>query len=196
LDFPEIMSIILRKHIEEIVPLTDASFDYILSHFAPRKFKRHQFAVQEGHKVENEFFVINGLVKSYYSSPEGKDHIIQFAMENWWVTDYQAFMNHEQASLNIDCIEETNLLALSFSNKQKLCAEMHEMEHFFRIKTSIGYVGLQKRILSLLNNDAKTRYEDLLEKYPALFQRAPKTLIASYLGVSRETLSRFSNTRI
>jgi CRP-like cAMP-binding protein len=117
---------------------------------------------------------------------------MQFAMEDWWITDYQAYFNETKASLNIDCIETTEVLCLSLYNREKLCADMHKIEHFFRKKSNSGYVALQRRILSLLNSNAKERYEQLLQQYPALFQRVPKTLIASYLGVSRETLSRFS----
>lgn len=119
-------------------------------------------------------------------------HIIQFAMENWWITDYQAYMNHTNATLNIDCIEDVELLSISYWDKQKLCATYHKLEHFFRIKATGGYISLQQRVLTLLHNDAQTRYNKLLVQYPALFQRVPKALIAAYLGVSRETLSRFS----
>jgi len=184
------MSDILRKQIEKITPLTDSEFDYILSHFSSRKLKKHQYLVQEGDGVENDFFVTKGLLKSYYVSPEGKEHIMQFAMEDWWITDYQAYFNQTTSTVNIDCIEATEVLCLSLYNREKLCSEMHKIEHFFRKKSNAGYVALQRRILSLLNSSAKERYEELLRQYPTLFQRVPKTLIASYLGVSRETLSR------
>ncbi|PSL44329.1 CRP-like cAMP-binding protein [Chitinophaga niastensis] len=186
------MSIALRQHFEEIITLTDAEFDYILSYFTPKKLKKHQFLVQEGDAVTNEYFVVSGLLKAAYTNEAGKEHIIQFAMENWWITDYQAVANQSKANLNIDCMEEVDLLCISFADKNKLCDEFHKIEHFFRIKTGLGYIALQKRILSLLNNDAQSRYEQLLKQYPALFQRVPKSLIASFLGVSRETLSRFS----
>jgi CRP-like cAMP-binding protein len=184
------MSTGLRLHIEQIVPLTDAEFEHILSHFTEKKFKKHQFVIQEGNTVEYEYFVFAGLLKAAYINEEGKEHIIQFAMENWWITDYQAFFNQARATLNIDCIENVTLLGISFDNKQKLCSASHKMEHFFRVKTTSGYISLQQRVLSLLNNNAQSRHAQLLKQYPALFQRLPKSLIAAYLGVSRETLSR------
>jgi CRP-like cAMP-binding protein len=186
------MSQALRHHLEKIIPLTDQEFDYILSHFQLKKFRKHQFVVQEGNTVDYDYFVIRGLLKAYYANEEGKEHILQFAMENWWVTDYQAYTTRSKATLNIDCIENGELLAISFDNKQRLCTEYHKMEHFFRIKTTSGYVGLQQRVLSLLNSDAQSRYQQLFSQYPSLFQRVPKAVIASYLGVSRETLSRMS----
>jgi CRP-like cAMP-binding protein len=187
------MKQLLRTQIEEIVSLTDDEFEYVFSHFTLRKQKKHQFIVQAGGFVEHEYFVVDGLLKASFLNEQGKEHIIQFAMENWWVTDYLAFSKQTRANLNIDCMEDSTLFCITFANKKKLCEESHKMEHFFRIKTTSGYVNLQQRVLSLLNNDAQSRYNQLLVQYPSLFQRVPKALIAAYLGVSRETLSRFSN---
>ena len=187
-----IMRADLREHIERIVALTDEEFEYIFAHFTSKKLKKHQFVVQDGSPVNYEYFVVNGLLKASFVNDGGKEHILQFAMENWWVTDYQAFVRQTPATLNIDCVEDVELLSLSFANKQKLCSESHKMEHFFRMKTTLGYISLQQRILSLMNDDALSRYRQLFAAHPQLFQRIPKALIASYLGVSRETLSRMS----
>lgn len=182
----------LRAHFEKITPLTDAEFDYILSHFTSRKLKKHQFLVQSGNVVACDHFVISGLVKAYFTADDGKQHILQFGMEDWWITDYQAYFGQTPATLDIDCLEDTEVLCLPFVNREKLCADLHKIEHFFRKKSNSGYIALQRRILTLMNNSAKERYEQLLQQYPSLFKRVPKTLIASYLGVSRETLSRLS----
>jgi CRP-like cAMP-binding protein len=187
------MSLLLRQHFEKITPLSDQEFEYLLAHFTRRKLKKHQFLLQEGDAVNHDYFVTKGLLKAYFVNDEGKEHILQFAMEDWWVTDYQAYFSQTAATLNIDCIEDVEVLALSLQNRDKICAELHKVEHFFRRKSNAGYVALQRRILSLLNYNAKERYEQLLTLYPSLFQRVPKTLLASYLGVSRETLSRFSS---
>jgi CRP-like cAMP-binding protein len=186
------MSILLRQHFEQITLLSDQEFEYILSHFTTKKLKKHQFLIQAGDTVLNDYFVVKGLLKAYHIDKEGKEHILQFAMEDWWVTDYQAYFSQTTASIHIDCIEEVEVLCLSLQHRDKICADLHKIEHFFRRKSNLGYVALQRRILSLLNSNAKERYEQLLASYPNLFQRVPKTLIASYLGVSRETLSRFS----
>ncbi|MGN7823133.1 Crp/Fnr family transcriptional regulator [Chitinophaga sp. 22536] len=187
------MSELLRQQIEKITPLTDSEFAYILSHFTSKKYKKHQFLVQEDTPVPYDFFVTKGLLKASYTNPnDGKEHILQFAWEDWWITDYQAYFNETASSLAIDCIEGVEVLCLSLHNREKICADLHKIEHFFRRKSNAGYVALQRRILSLLNSSAEERYQQLLATYPQLFQRVPKTLIAAYLGVSRETLSRFS----
>ena len=187
------MSQLLRQQIEKITPLTDGEFDYILSHITPKKYKKHQFLVQECEDVSNDFFVLEGCLKAYHVSQDGKEHILQFALPDWWICDFNAYFNQTKATLNIDCIEDTEVLCLSLYNREKLCSEMHKIEHFFRRKSNAGYIALQQRILSMLNNNPQERYEKLLQLYPSLFQKVPKKLIASYLGVSRETLSRFSS---
>ena len=187
------MSQLLRLHFEKITSLTDQEFAYILSHFKIKKLKKHQFLLQAGDKVTYDYFVVRGLLKASFTKQDGKEHILQFAMEDWWISDFQAYFNQTEATLNIDCIESVEVLCLSLTDREKLCTEMHKIEHFFRRKSNIGYIALQGRILSLLNNNAKERYNELLKSYPDLFQRVPKTLIAAYLGVSRETLSRLSS---
>ena len=186
------MSRILRQQIENIIEITDTEFDYIFSHFVIKKLKKHQFVIQEGENVINDYFILNGCLKSYFTDNNGKSHILQFGMQDWWITDYQAYYNQTKATINIDCIEDSELLFLSYINREKLCAEIHKMEHFFRKKTNKRNVALQQRILSLLSNNAKEKYDQLLQLYPQLFQKVPKQLIASYLGVTRETLSRLN----
>lgn len=185
------MSALLRQQFEKIIKLTDQEFEYVLSHFVLKKFRKHQFVVQEGQPVTFDYFVLKGCLKSYHTDANGKDHIIQFGLQDWWITDYEAYYFQTNSTVNIDCIEDSELLCLSNAHREKLCSEMHKVEHFFRKKTNRRNVALQQRILSLMSISAKERYDKLLEQYPQLFQKVPKRLIAQYLGVTRETLSRF-----
>lgn len=184
------MKELLRAHFEKIIDLTDSEFEYIFSHFSHKKLIKHQFLIQQGDMVKNEFFVVKGCLKSYMIDSENKMHVLQFALPDWWITDYQALYSKSLSSLYIDPVESAEVLVISLADKDKLCAEMHKIEHFFRQKTSFGYVALQQRVLGLINTNARDRYEQLVKQYPALFQTVPKQLIASYLGVTRETLSR------
>lgn len=183
----------LKAHIDEIVPLTDEEFDYVLKYFSTVKKRKNQFIVQENELIDKEFWVIKGALKAYFFDSNDKEHILQFAMENWWVTDYEAFTNRTKAKISVDCLEDCELLYITYENREKLSREMHKMERFWSKKTKVGYVALQNRILSLLRDSAQERYDLLFKQYPQLFQRVSKKLIASYLGVSRETLSRFQN---
>ncbi len=189
------MSHLLRQNIEKTISLTNDEFEFVLSHFSRRKFKKHQFIVREGDQVDYDYFVVDGLVKAAHINNEGKEHILQFAMEGMWVSDPQAYHRGTKATLNIDCLEDTEVLFISLPNREKLCSLLHKMESFFLQKTTNCQIVLQKRVLCLISSSARERYENLLKLDPALFQRVPKTLIASYLGVTRETLSRLALTQ-
>lgn len=186
------MSLELRKHFEELIPLTDEEFATLASYFNLRNLKKHQYLIQENEPITNIYFVTKGLLKASYIDTHGKEHIIQFAMENWWISDFQAFYTGVPSVTSIHCLEDVELYAISRKDLEKICLDNHKVEHFFRIKNSLGYVALQKRILSLLTTDARERFEQFSAQYPKLIQRVPKKIIASYLGVSRETLSRIT----
>lgn len=180
----------LQQHIAKVITLSDEQFRHVFSHFRPQSFKKGQTLIAEGSKVDTEYFVLEGCLKSFYTNDDLKMFILQFAMPTWWASDYQALYSGAKATITIDCITDAEVLCLSNADREKLCAEIHAVEHFFRWRTNKGYVASQKRLLSFMNNDARRRYEELLEQYPALYNMVPKHLIAAYLGVSRETLSR------
>ncbi|WP_341835797.1 Crp/Fnr family transcriptional regulator [Chitinophaga pollutisoli] len=180
----------LHQHFTQLVPLTDDEFEYIWSHFSLKKFKKRQTLIQEGDAVKFHYWVHKGLIKSSHTDESGKEHILQFAMEDWWVSDYLALYNHTPATLTVDCIEDSEVLVLSDDDHQKLAREIHAFSNFFLLKKKGGYVGLQQRILLLLFKNPRERYERLQQLQPKLMQRVPKTLLAAYLGVSRESLSR------
>jgi CRP-like cAMP-binding protein len=181
---------ILQEHLSKIISLTDQQFDYLFSFFQYRSFRKGQGIITEGDKVECEYFVLEGCLKSFYINDELKMFILQFAMPTWWTSDYEALYSGAKATMSVDCITDAEVLCLSNNDREKLCREIHEVEYFFRWRTNKGYVAVQKRLLSFMNNNAKHRYETLLAQYPALYNLVPKHLIAAYLGVSRETLSR------
>ncbi len=185
---------ILKQHIAKTALLTDPEFDYFFSHFKLQSYKKGQTIITEGGKVECEYFVLEGCLKSFYINDDMKMFILQFAMPTWWASDYNALYSGEKAMVNVDCITDAVVLCLSNIDREKLCCEIHQVDYFFRWRTNKGYVAAQRRLLSHMNNDAKQRYEELMIQYPALYNIVPKHLIAAYLGVSRETLSRFHNT--
>lgn len=119
----------------------------------------------------------------------------RFAMEDWWETDFQAYYTQMRATLSLECLEDTVVFCLQLEDFHALCAELPQIARFFLQKSMLSSIAAQQRLLSLLTTSAQERYEQLLRKYPALGQRISKTLLASYLGVSRETLSRLTVKR-
>jgi CRP-like cAMP-binding protein len=161
--------------------------------FKEHVYKKGQVIIAQGDKVDREYFVLSGCLKAFYINDEIKMYILQFAMPTWWTTDYSALYNKTRASINVDCITDAEVLSLSNADREKICGEIHAVEHFFRWRTNRGYIASQRRLLSFMNSDAKSRYEELLQLYPELYNIVPKHLIAAYLGVSRETLSRLNH---
>ncbi|GGG33732.1 Crp/Fnr family transcriptional regulator [Hymenobacter glacieicola] len=183
----------LREHLEKIVPLTDEQFAAVFARFTPKRFRKHQFLIQAGEPVKYHYFVLSGLLKLVYTDQAGKPHIVSFAMEDWWESDFGAYYTQTPATLSLECLEDTQVLALSLADYHQLCADLPQLARFFLHKAALGSIAAQQRLLSLLTTSAQQRYEQLLAKYPALGQRISKTLLASYLGVSRETLSRLTS---
>jgi CRP-like cAMP-binding protein len=181
---------ILHAHVAKSTPLSDDQFDYFFSHFKPLLCKKGQVLIAPGKPVEQEYFVLDGCLKSFYRTDQGKTFILQFAMPTWWASDYEALYNGTPATTQLDCITASEVLCLASADREKLCKEVHAIESFFRWRTNRGYVAAQKRLLSFMHHDARQRYEELLRLYPQLYNVVPKQLIAAYIGVSRETLSR------
>ncbi|MET0637305.1 MAG: Crp/Fnr family transcriptional regulator [Chitinophagaceae bacterium] len=181
---------ILKEHVGKFTSISEEQFQYFFSRFEQRSYRKGQAIITEGDVVDQEFFVLEGCLKTFYINDDIKMFILQFAMPTWWASDYNALYSGSKASVNVDCITDTEVLCLSSKDREEMCKESHDIEHFFRWRTNRGYVASQKRLLSFMNNNTKQRYEELIAQYPELYNLVPKHLIAAYLGVSRETLSR------
>lgn len=180
----------LRRHIEEITPITDVDFEAVKSFFTIRKVLKNQYLIQQGDEAKYEYLIMSGIFRVFYLDENGKEHIVQFATENWWMSDYIAYFNQRQANMYVVCMEAGEVLCLTLEGREELANIFPKMEHFFRKKLTNGYMALQQRIISLLSSNPQQRYEEFAGNYPNLIQKIPKKYIAEYLGVSRETLSR------
>lgn len=186
------MSNQFREHIEKIIPLEDEEFKFISNHFIRKSFKKNQLMVQVGEYVPYNYYLLSGLTKLVYTDETAREHILAFAMEDWWDNDFQAFYMRTRATLSMKCLENTEALCLSIDNYHALCSGLPKIEHFFMEKASRGFIAAQRRILSLLTVNGQERYRQLITEHSMLLQRVPKTQLAAYLGVSREALSRIS----
>ncbi|AZA59726.1 MULTISPECIES: Crp/Fnr family transcriptional regulator [Chryseobacterium] len=186
----------LREHIEEIISLTDEEFDYIKTFFTFKNVRKNQFLVHEGDEVNFEFLTLDGIYKVFYIDGNGKEHILQFAKKDWWMTDYIGFFKEKNATMFVECLQDGAVACLTLEGREKLASEFHKMEYFFRAKLTNGYIALQQRIILLLSSTPQQRYEEFSKLYPDLISQIPKKYVAEYLGVSRETLSRlYSNNK-
>ena len=131
----------LRQHIEKLIPLTDEEFVFVAQHFSNRRYKKHQYIIQEGNEVKYHYFILKGLTKLVYTDDTAKEHIISFAMEDWWESDFQAFYTQTQATMALICLEDTDVLCLSLEGYKKLCDGLQKMSVLsLRKPTSVFWV--------------------------------------------------------
>jgi len=181
---------ILFEHVEEKVQLTDKDKELVMSFFKCKNLRKRQYLLQEGDMCKYISFVAQGLMKSYTVDDKGNEHINLFAWEGWWISDFTSFVFGNEAKLNIDTIEDTALLLLSRANYDKMLTEVPVMERYFRILYQNSLATKDSRLISANTHTAEEKYAMFLETYPSISQRLPQNLIASYLGLSPETISR------
>jgi CRP-like cAMP-binding protein len=149
-----------------------------------------QFVVQNGDICRYENFVLSGCLKTFYIDNEGHEHIVMFAIEDWWTSDLGSFITQTPADLNVQCLEDSELIQISYGDLQQLFIEISKLERFFRIIIQKAFVAAQKRILNNLSLSAMDRYLQFREQYPTIEQRVPQYMVASYLGITKEFLSK------
>lgn len=186
-------STIKKDNINLFETLKENEFLEIKGLFHYKKYKKGEFIINVNFEVKNVYFIQSGLVKLSYYDDE-KEFILSFAYENWWETDFSAFYNQTKSSLTLQCIEDTETYSLSLDDFLKILGK-YNLSNYFLDKSIKGHIASQNRILSLLKDSPKERYEQFQNLYPSLLQRIPKSVLALYLGVSRETLSRLYKTR-
>ncbi|MBN8569992.1 MAG: Crp/Fnr family transcriptional regulator [Ignavibacteria bacterium] len=177
-------------HTAKYIHLTKEEEEYFCSLLKYKKLKRKQFLVEQGESCLYDNYVISGCLRSYYTDKEGVEHISQFAIEDWWISDPYAFLTGNPAILNVDAIEESELLQIDKANLENLYEKIPKFEKLFRILFQKSFIALQQRVVSNLSKTAKERYLYFIEKYSALEQRIPQNQIASYIGVTPEFLSK------
>src|SRR5206468_5126583 len=123
---------ILKEHIAKTASLSDDQFDYFFSHFKHQSYKKGQLIIADGDKVECEYFVLDGCLKSFYINDDVKMFILQFAMPTWWASDYNDLYNGGKATIGVDCITDSQVLCLSSADREKLCNEIHAVEQIGR----------------------------------------------------------------
>lgn len=180
----------LYAQLEEKIELTESAKKSIPNFFDTQKLRKKQFLLQGGQYCRNLAFVAKGALKSYTIDDKGQEHISLLALEGWWVSDFKSFIGDEKAIMYIDAIEDSEVLLISRANYEQLLVEIPSMERYFRILYQNSLVTKDRRLISSNTHTAEEKYAHFLKLHPTISQRIPQHLIASYLGLSPETISR------
>ncbi|TVZ28375.1 CRP-like cAMP-binding protein [Gillisia sp. Hel_I_86] len=180
----------ILNHLKKVISLSESEQQEFTSILEEVKISKKNFLIEPGDLVNSEYYVVSGCLEAYYLDETGDKHIIQFALEDWWISDFEAFFNNVPAKLYVETIEDSVLLGINKGVLEVLYTRIPQFERFFRIKTTSAFVSLRTRILSTLQKSGKERYLEFCESYPKIEQRVPNYLIANYLGLKPESLSR------
>ena len=180
----------LRTHLVKKVQITDEEFTFVTTFFIPKKVRKKQYILQAGDVCKAIAFVSDGCLRSYTIDDKGEEHILQFAIDGWWISDLQSMLTNQPATMNIDALEDSQVLLLERALQEKLCRALPQVEHFFRLLLEGNYNAARMRISDLISSSAEDRYLHFLKTYPDIVQRVPQSQIASYLGITPQSLSR------
>ncbi len=181
---------LLLAYMDRYVTLTSEEKLLLMERLRSRRYLKGQYVVQQGDICLYESFVLSGSLKVFYSDSSGEEHVVMFAVEEWWVSDMGSFVNQTPADYNIQCLENCELLQFTRSTLEELYHKIPALERFFRIIIQNAFVAAQKRIVNNHRLSARDRYMSFIDQYPDIAQRVPQYLIASYLGITKEFLSK------
>ena len=178
----------IQKH--STTPLTGGDIELLKSKFTPKRIRKGQYFLQEGEICGSSAFIVKGAMRQYSVDDNGAEHIIQLTIETWWAVDRESFLTLAPSRYNIDAWEDTDVLVLRKTDYFDYLASIPAMVEMLRAMDEKNAYANQKRLHSALNDTAEKRYANLVDSHPEFIQRFPQYIIASYLGVSKETLSR------
>src|SRR5688572_13024102 len=178
------------QHLEEKITLTREQKEIVRKYLTPKKLRKKQYLIQAGDVAKYIAFVETGLLRSYTVDDKGNEHILQFAMEGWTISDLDSFLNLTPATYNIDALEDCELTLISRSSHDAILKEVPGYDAYIRMQITGAYIAMQKRITSLISLSVEERYLNFVKLFPEVIQRVPQHMIASFMGLTPETLSR------
>jgi CRP-like cAMP-binding protein len=178
------------KTLIQKVDFTDEELAIVKTQLTPKKLRKKQYLLQEGDVCKFIAFVEKGSMRSYTIDEKGGEHIFQFALEGWTISDLYSFLTAEPATYTIDALEDSELVLITKSAHEHLLKKLPKYETYIRLQLTGAYIAMQRRLTSIVSLSLEERYAHFMAQYPNIVQRVPQHMIASYMGLTPETLSR------
>jgi CRP-like cAMP-binding protein len=188
--------LLLRNIAAKNVMLNEDEVNVLQTYFTHRKYRKHQYILQEGEVATHDNFIIKGLARTYRVDDKGQEHILRFAPEDWWTGDLASFLSEKPTIYNVDCLEDTEVLRISAGDLELMCEKVPKMNKYFRILYQKSIISFNLRLSSTLSNSAGERYDEFVKRFPQIEQRVPNHMIAAYLGITPQSLSRIRSQGI
>lgn len=186
----------LRNYIKKYIELNPEEEDFIIKKFSFKKVVRRQILLEPGQIARYRYYILDGAIRAYVLGEDGQDQTISFAIEDWWISDYQSFIFQQEATQYLVAIEDSSLLQVSFEDEELLKIHNPKYETFFRKHAERALAFRYKRIVTNLTLNAEDRYLDFLKNYPKVALKIPQYALASYLGMTTEFLSKIRHRQL
>jgi CRP-like cAMP-binding protein len=187
---------LLLDYISKYINLTVEEETILFSKIIHRNYLKDQYITQQGDVCKSVSFILSGCTKMFYIDKEGQEHIIMFSIEDWWTSDLGSFISQTPADYNVQCIENTELIQFTYEKLEELYKDIPKLERLFRKIVERAFVASQKRLIRNFSVTAKERYLLFKKNYPKIEQRIPQYMVASYLGITKEFLSKIKSNLI
>lgn len=186
----------LIEHVNKRILLNEDEMQEFISYFKLTRVKKRQFIIQPDFVPKFRSFVVEGAFRAYVVADQGEEHTIQFAVQDWWISDYSGYIYQQPASMFVMAMEDSIILQIDFESEQKLKVGNPKYETFFRIMAERSFAGMQRRLISNLTKTAEERYQEFIEKYPLIVNRVPQYALASFLRMTTQYLSKLRKNRV
>jgi CRP-like cAMP-binding protein len=184
---------VFRKYLADKIALTDEEYALIASVCIFKKIRKKQYLLQEGDVWKYNAFVCEGFLRTYRVDEKGAEHILYFSIENWWTGDRESLTSGNPSKSNIDAIENSVVLLITNEDFEAIKNKIPALKELTNAIIEKSFAASQNRIHSVISESVEERYLHFIKSYPAIANRVPQHMLASYLGVSAETLSRTRN---
>jgi CRP-like cAMP-binding protein len=168
----------------------------LMAHFKPKKLRKRQYFLQEGDVCKYIGFIVKGSARTFTVDDKGHEHILKLSLENWWLADFESFYKLTPSRFNIEALENLEVLQSTNAQIEEFLKDIPAFSAMANVISQNNTIATQKRMQTAMSYTAEERYEDLISNYPQFLQRFPQNMIASYLGLSPETLSRLKKNAI
>lgn len=186
----------LKAHIAKFLKLDDQTLSEIAGYFKTLEVKKKQDLLKEGKVCTSNHFVAKGCLRLFFIDEKGVEQTTQFAMENWWISDYTSFTNHTPSGFYLQAVEKSEVLALDHNAQEEMFEKFPQMERYFRLIHQRVHAASQFRMKYLYSLSKAEFYHLFADHYPEFVQRVPQYLLASFLGLTPEYLSEIRGKRI